>query len=191
MKNIVIINGHPDIMSFCHALTESYANGAHQAKNNVITFHLHQLKFDPILHNGYRTIQELEPDLILVQNAIKSADHVVFVYPNWWGTYPALLKGFFDRAWLSGFGFKYVPGKMLPNKLLTGKTARIIMTMNTPKWYYRWFYGRPGIKSVRDTILAFSGIGPTKITQIGMIKGSDDKTRAEWLKMVEKLGYTD
>jgi putative NADPH-quinone reductase len=91
MKKIVIINGHPDKRSLCFALAERYKKGADTAGGECQLVHLIDLKFNPILTHGYRLISELEPDLVTLQQAIKQADHLVFVYPNWWSNFPALL----------------------------------------------------------------------------------------------------
>ena len=96
---------------------------------------LADLRFDPVLHHGYKEIQELETDPVHAQELIKWADHLVFVYPLWWATMPALLKGFLDRTLLPDFAFKYRPNSPFWDKDLTGKTARMIITMDAPVWY--------------------------------------------------------
>ncbi len=188
MKSILIINGHPDKESLCSALAESYAKGAESSKTNCKLVHLSDLKFDPVLHYGYRKRTELEPDLLRIQNDIIEANHLVFVYPNWWGTYPALLKGFIDRVFLPKYAFKYRENSLLWDKLLKGKSARLIVTMDTPKWYYLMVVNSPGHNSFKKSILEFCGIKPVKITAFGPVKSSDEKKRSEWLKKVEVLG---
>src|SRR3990172_11834160 len=110
-KKILIILGHPSRESFCNAIIENYAEGVSEGGGEVRKIYLGELKFDPILWNGYAKIQELEDDLKRVQEDIKWADHLVFVYPTWWGGMPALLKGLVDRAFLPGFAFKFHKGK--------------------------------------------------------------------------------
>jgi putative NADPH-quinone reductase len=188
MKNILIINGHPDKESFCFALAESYKKGADTNGVDCKLVHLIDLKFNPILTYGYRLVSELEPDLIQMQQTILRADHLVFVYPNWWSTYPALLKGFIDRVFLPDFAFKYHQKGPFWDKLLKGKTARIIVTMDTPKWYY-WLVNRmPGHNSMKIGILEFSGINAVKITAFAPMKSSDESKRKQWLKETEELG---
>ena len=135
MKKVLIINGHPDKKSLCFALAEQYKKGAQKSGASCKIIHLIDLKFNPI-SMGYNVLLELEPDLLKTQQAILEADHLVMVYPNWWGTYPALLKGFIDRVFLPNFAFKYHKDSPMPEKLLKGKTARMIVTMDTPRWYY-------------------------------------------------------
>ena len=188
MKKILIINGHPDKESFCFALAESYKKGAEKSGATCKVMNLIDLKFNPILTYGYRKISELEPDLIEAQKDILAADHLVIVYPNWWSTYPALLKGFIDRVFLPNFAFKYLEKSPLPAKLLKGKTARIIVTMDTPTWYY-WLINRsPGHNSMKKAILQFSGITPVKISSFSIVKSSTELKRKKWLAEVEELG---
>ncbi len=188
MKKILIINGHPDKESLCFALAESYKKGADASGIECKLVHLIDLQFNPILTYGYRVVSELEPDLIKIQQEILEADHLVIVYPNWWGTYPALLKGFIDRVFLPNFAFKYLKDSPLPAKLLKGKTARIIVTMDTPKWYYWLINKSPVHNSMKKAILEFCGISPVKISSFAIVKSSDDKERKKWIDEVEKLG---
>jgi putative NADPH-quinone reductase len=74
------------------------------------------------------------------------------------------------------------------DKLLKGKSARIISTMDAPPWYYKWIIGDPGGKIMRKGILGFSGVSPVKTTYFGSVKVSTEKQRADWLKVVRNLG---
>ncbi len=188
MKKILIINGHPDKESFCFALAESYKKGADLTGAECKLINLVDLDFNPILTFGYRKVSELEPDLLQAQRGILDADHLVFVYPNWWGTYPALLKGFIDRVFLPNFAFKYRDNSPLWDGLLKGKSARLIVTMDTPKWYYWLIFRRPGHNSMKKGILGFCGIKPVRITSFAPIKSSNHKERKQWIESVENLG---
>jgi NAD(P)H dehydrogenase (quinone) len=188
MKKILIINGHPDKESLCFAFAEQYKKGADSAGVACKLINLIDLEYSPVLTFGYRQRTELEPDLIKAQDEIKNADHLVFIYPTWWGTQPALLKGFIDRVFLPGFAFKYRENSLFWDKFLKGKSARLIVTMDTPKWYYRLFYKRPGHNSMRKNILNFCGVKPVKITAFGPVKIADEAKRSKWLEKIEKLG---
>lgn len=187
-KRILVLLGHPDTASLCAALAEAYADAARDAGHEVRTMHLGELAFDPILHEGYRRIQALEPDLVSAQASVLWAEHLVFVYPVWWGTMPALLKGFFDRVFLPGFAFKYRDGSAWWDRLLSGRTARLLVTMDTPPWYYRWIYRMPGHNQMRRTILEFSGIKPVKTSSFGPVRGSPAAMRQRWLDAARRLG---
>jgi len=187
-KHILIINAHPDKDSLCYELGERYLVGAEKVNAVVKLVNLIDLEFSPVLKHGYHKRTELEPDLVNMQEEIKKADHLVFVYPTWWGTYPALLKGFIDRVFLPKFAFLYQEKSPFPKKLLKGKTARLIVTMDTPPWYYSLAYKKPGHNSMKRSILHFCGIKPVKITAIGSVRSSNDVKRKNWLEKVEKLG---
>jgi putative NADPH-quinone reductase len=146
------------------------------------------LRFDPVLHTGYRHTQTMEEDLVRSQKLIRWADHVVFVYPTWWGTMPALLKGFIDRVFLPGFAFKYRDNSVLWDKLLTGRSARLIVTMDAPVWYYRFVYGNAGHNAMKKATLQFCGIKPVKVTTIGSVKGSKRERLESWIEKVKSYG---
>lgn len=187
-SKILVINGHPDSQSFCSALSEAYIEGAISNNAEVRTIDLSKIQFDLNLKFGYRQRTELEKDLIEAQKLITWADHLVFVYPTWWGAMPAILKGFIDRVFLPGFAFKYRENSNLWDKLLRGKSAHLIVTMDTPPWYNRWIYKRAGHNVMKRNILQFCGITPVRVTEIGPVKPSSAELRAKWLHKVKKLG---
>lgn len=187
-KNILVILGHPDKSSFCGSLAKSYIDSAMANGSEVRELQLGELNFDPILWEGYKKIQELEPDLAKAQELIQWSNHIVFVYPNWWGAMPALMKGFFDRVLLPGFAFKYRKDSPLWDKLLSGRTAHLMVTMDTPPWYYRWIYHRPGHNEMKRTILGFCGIKVVKISEFALIKSSSQQQREKWITVAKKLG---
>lgn len=187
-KTVLVVLAHPGATSFGTALGNAYAEGARKAGHDVKVLHLHDLKFDPILRDGYRVRQELEPDLIAAQKAIRRARHIAFVYPIWWGGLPALLKGFLDRVFLPGFAFRYREGKSFPAQLLKGRSAHIIATMDTPPWYYRLFFRAPGLNQMKKATLEFCGIHPVKSIAIGPIIGSKLTQRENWLRKADFLG---
>lgn len=178
----LIVVGHPDRESFCHALADRYQASAEAAGHTVRRINLGDLQFDPILHRGYREIQPLEPDLQAAQQALLWAERLVFVYPIWWGGMPALMKGFFDRVFLPGFAFKYRAGSSWWDRLLSGRSALCLVTMDAPPWYFRWVNRMPGHHQMRRTILEFCGIRPVKIIGFGPVRNSSDMQRQKWLQ---------
>lgn len=187
-NNILVILGHPDTNSFCASLAKAYIDGAKSNGSEIRELKLGELKFDPILWKGHKKIQELEPDLVKAQELIQWSSHMVFVYPNWWGSMPALMKGFFDRVLLPGFAFKYRENPQFWHKLLSGRTAHLMVTMDTPPWFYRWIYHRPGHNEMKRTILGFCGIKVVKISEFAQIKGSSHQQREKWVAFAKQLG---
>lgn len=186
-KRILLILGHPSTTSFCAALAERYAQSALDAGHEVRQLRLGEMVFDPVLRDGYQQIQTLEDDLNAAQSDILWAEHLTLVYPIWWGGIPALLKGFFDRVLLPGFAFKYRKGKAFPDKMLNGRTAHLLVTMDTPPWYYRLIYRMPGLHEVRKTTLEFCGIKPLRTLTFGPVLGSTDQQRRSWLQQAQAI----
>lgn len=188
MKKILIINGHPDRESFNFGLSASYKLGAISSNAEVEELNIRDMNFDPNLHFGYRKRTELEPDLLDAQDKIKWADHLVWIYPVWWGSVPAMMKGFLDRVMLPGFAFNKRKDSLWWDGCLTGKTARLICTLDQPSWYYKWIYRSPSHNAMKKLTLNFVGVRKVKITTIGPIRLSKDRFRAKWLKRVQLLG---
>lgn len=188
MKKILIINGHPDKESFNFGLADAYKAGVQKAGAEIKQINIRALDFNPNLQFGYRKRTELEPDLLDAQEKIKWADHLVWVYPVWWGSVPAIMKGFLDRILLPGFAYFKRENSLWWDKGLKGKTARIICTLDQPGWYYRWVYGRPSHNAMKKLTMHFTGVSKVRITTIGPIRLSKDSFRAKWLRKVEKLG---
>lgn len=188
MKKIAIINGHPNKDAFNFGIAEAYREGAHASGAEVREITVAELKFDPVLHFGYQKRMELEPDLLKAWEIILWADHLVWIHPVWWGGMPALMKGFIDRLFLPGFAYQYRENSVWWDKLLKGKSAHIISTLDQPGWYYWLFYGRPSINQLKKSTLEFCGVKPVKVTYIGVIRNSTETQRAKWLQEVKKLG---
>ena len=187
-KRILLILGTPKRDSLCHALAEAYSIGARGQGHVVRQLRLGELQFDPILREGFGQQQTLEPDLLEAQRQIHWAEHLVFVYPVWWGGVPALLKGFFDRTFLPGFAFKYRNRSQLWDKLLSGRTADLLVTLDTPPWYFRWIYGAPAHRQMVRTILGFCGIKTRRLTEFAPVRPSSEEQRQGWLRKAEGLG---
>lgn len=159
MSTILVINAHPNPDSLSQLLSSSYAEALGDAGSSLA---LRDLTFDPILRAGYRAPQALEPDLLRAQEAILRAAHVAWFFPCWWNSVPALLKGFIDRTFLPGFAFRYEAGAALPRRLLTGRSARVVTSMDAP-WLWHALVDRSALEVsfVRST-LKFSGFGPVE-----------------------------
>ena len=188
MKKILIIFGHSFADSFGDARAGSYRAGADAAGAETRLLPLKDLKFDPILR---RADQPLEPDLVAAQAAILWSDHLVFVYPTWWTNLPALLKGFIDRVFQTGFAFRYRKDSPLPEKLLTGRTARLLITMDAPSFWNRWITGRPQTHALRRGTLKFCGVSPVDVSVFDQVRTSTLSRREKWLAECAALGRRD
>lgn len=188
MKKILLIYGHPDKESYGNALAEAYKKGALTTGAELKEIIVADLQFNPNLQFGYRKRTALEPDLLDAWEKIKWADHLVWVYPVWWGSFPALLKGFIDRLFLPGFVFQKRENSLLADGLLKGKSARIISTIDQPAWFYGLVNHRPSYWAMKRNILYYCGVRHIKATTIGPIRLSKQVWREKWLKKAEQLG---
>lgn len=186
MKKILVLLGNPDSETYSGRLANAYENSAREAGHGVERLNIGNLQFDPILHLGYKVIQELEPDLVTIQEKINWADHIVIIYPNWWCTMPACLKGMFDRMWLPGFAFNFEKpsGKLIQR--LKGKTARVIIVAGTQSPFKTWWKFGDFTNEIAHGILGFAGI-KTKVTALGPSDKVADQTLDKWEHRVRRL----
>jgi putative NADPH-quinone reductase/1,4-dihydroxy-2-naphthoate octaprenyltransferase len=183
---VLVILGHPRRESLCGAIADAYAAGAREAGTSVEMLHLGDLNFDINYPLGREDAAE-EPDLERARTLFTWADHLVFVFPNWWGTMPALLKGFVDRIFKPGYAFRmHADGRW--DRLLEGKSAHLINTMDTPGWVYRWIYASPGLKAMKMATLQFCGVRPVRVTSFGTVFDSTSARRAAWLTAARAEG---
>ncbi|MWV57703.1 flavodoxin family protein [Rathayibacter sp. VKM Ac-2754] len=181
----LIIDGHPNPDSLCAALARRYADEHGDAEVLAVR----DLAFDPDMRFGYTRRQELEPDLERAWLLLLEARHVVVVTPVWWGSVPAVLKGFFDRVLLPRRAYRTRPNG-LPEGLLTGRTGRVIVTSDSPRWYLP-LVGDTTVRHVRRTTLRFCGIRPVRATRLGPVKDSTPERRQAWLAEAGRLGRLD
>jgi 1,4-dihydroxy-2-naphthoate polyprenyltransferase len=186
--NVLVINGHPRKDSFITALTHAYTRGAEASGAVIKTLVVADLSFEPNVTHSTPHLQYLEPCIQMAQRWITWAHHIVFIYPTWWGTMPALLKAFLDRVLTSGFAFDEIEGGTGYAPLLRGKSAQLITTMDTPVLVYKLIYRAPGHNAMRRATLGFCGFEMAKTISLGPVKKSTAQKRETWLQIAEKEG---
>jgi NAD(P)H dehydrogenase (quinone) len=184
----LIIYAHPNKKSFNHAILENVMKGLKDANRQFDVIDLYTEKFDPILvideeHKRRDLIND--PYTAEYRNKIDEADKLILIYPIWWFGVPAILKGFFDRVFVSGFAFKY-DGK-LPQGLLKNKSAWVIYTLDSPSFYIDWLRRNAEWTVVRDSILKFCGIKKIKRTRLTSLKYSTNEKRQQWLQKIYQI----
>ena len=189
MSKIAIVVGNPLTGSYCEALGKAYQRDAESGGHEAELFALAHMKFDAILREGYRREQPLEPDLVAARQALQASDHLVFVFPLWCGDMPAIMKGFIERVLQPDLLAIQANHGKATWKIFKGKSARVIMTMGMPGWFYRWYYGAHALKLLKRNVLHFTGVSPVRSSVYGMIEAVGDEKRKEWLREVEALGH--
>ena len=190
-KRILLIQGHPDASEphLCHALASSYAQGAEGAGHAVRYIKLAELDF-PLLRSQQAWQKGSIPDSLKpAQEDIAWAEHIVFFFPLWLGDMPALLKGFLEQVARPGFAFTFEEGgSPWGKKALTGRSARVVVTMGMPALVYRWYFRAHSVKSLERNILGFVGIAPVNETLIGLTGDMKAADAAKWLAKLKRLG---
>ncbi len=190
-KRIFVLNGHPAATSLSKAFSETYAQAARAAGHDVRVMHLNELNFDMDYgFSGYSNYKPLEPDLEAFQSNVEWSQHVVLSTPMWWGGLPAKLKGLIDRAFLPGWAFDTRTIKMgMPAPMLTGRTARVIVTSDTPGFFFGLFYRKALLRQLKGQIFHFVGIKPTKTTYFAPASHAGPAQIKPWIKTVNSLGH--
>ena len=180
--------GNPDGDSLSVALAHAYAEGARAAGHEVRMTKVSDMKFDPILHKGYKAIQELEPDLVKFQEDVKWSNHFVSVFPIWWSDMPAIMKGLVDRVWMPGFAYNFRKG-IIPGwyRRLKGRSARVIVTSDSHP-FLLWFLFGGNINSWVRGVLRFSGFAPVRKTWFSGMRNIPTERAQKMLLKVNRLG---
>lgn len=188
VDRITLIVGHPDPdrARFGHALAAAYADGARAAGRHVRVITVADLDF-PLLRRQRDWLDGPPPPVIAwAQDDIAWADHIAIFYPLWLGDVPALLKAFLEQVMRPGFALRYCKSG-LPEKLLAGRSADIVVTMGMPSFIYRAWFGAHSLRNLKRNILHLVGIGPVHTSLIGSIEGKP-KARERWLSRMQELG---
>lgn len=190
-RRILLIQGHPDPATghLCHALAASYAAGAHDAGHVVRWVQVATLDFPLLRSQQAWEAGALPTGLQQAQDDIRWAEHLVLFFPLWLGDMPALLKGFLEQVARPGFAFgREGSAAAFASKGLTGRSARVVVTMGMPALVYRWYFRAHSVKSLERNVLGFVGIAPVHETLVGTGGkfGASDATR--WFAKLRRLG---
>ena len=186
-KRILVVIGHPSKQSFSKLIGESYFKGAKEAGIEVKIVYLSGMKFNPSLENGYRKNQKLEKDLVEFQKYLLWAEHLVFVYPIWWGGAPAKFSGLIERTFLPGFAFKFRKRGILPEQLFRGKSARIFLVKGSSRIFYFGSFAFPGM-IMRRFILNLTGVFPVRINSFYHMTRVSERKKERILSKVLNMG---
>jgi putative NADPH-quinone reductase len=133
----------------------------------------------------------MEPDLADFWARLQAADHLVFAFPMWWGGAPALVQGTIERLFLPGQAFAYHPKDPFWDKLLRGRSADVLVTMDTPPAVLRWLWGFPIGRRWKRQILGFVGIRPVRVLCFGPVRrGGAERGLPRWRLRLARAAAT-
>jgi putative NADPH-quinone reductase len=189
-RSIVIVQGHPDGggAHLCHALADAYRQGAEAAGHDVSVIDVGAMELPFIRTQAEWRTPSTDAAIMASQAAFRRADHLVIIYPLWLGDVPAKLKAFFEQISRGGFAID-LDDKGHWRQHLTGKSARVVVTMGMPAIAYRWFFFSHSLKSLERNFLKFAGISPIRETLLGQVEGdARAPARARWIDDLRLLG---
>jgi len=136
----LVLLAHPNPDSFSHAIASRVVATLDGMGHDVVLRDLYAEGFRTAMtaeeHVAYQTDQPvLDPQVAEHVGELRRADTLVFVYPTWWSSVPAILKGWFERVMVPGVGFVFDErGKVRPG--ITGVRRIVgISTYGSPRWY--------------------------------------------------------
>lgn len=185
MSTALVIDGHPNPDSLSSAMARSYAEG----HGNARLLALRDLDFDPHMRFGYRRRMAIEPDLQDARGALHLAKRIVVVSPMWWGSVPALLKGFFDRALLPQEEYVY-PHRSLPKGLLHGRSGRLMLLADTPRIALP-LLGTHAAAQVSRHTMRFCGVRPFRVKRFLGVRYQSEERLASWITRAGRMGASD
>ncbi len=167
-------------------MADAYAEGAAAAGHEVRCIEVAKLEFPLLRTQAEFETGTLPPALVQARDDMRWAEHWVFLFPLWHGTMPALFKGFLEHIFRPGFAMEY-DQKGFPKRLLAGRSARIIVTMEMPVMLYRWYFGAFGLRGFERSMLSFAGIKPIRESLYGLAF-ADETKRGRWIEDLRSHG---
>ena len=197
MKTLIIYN-HPYEGSFCSAIREAVKSGLRKGRHQCKVINLDKDRFDPVMREKDLKAFKLrgEEDLTIVDGVdtkvlrykkkLEWAERIVMIFPIWWMTTPAMIKGFIDKVIFPGIAYK-MEGNRLVSTLSNLKQVVIISTMNTPADIYRNEFDNSLEGSLIKGTFNKIGIHDIKWISLNMVSTSGDEKRWLWLDEIEKM----
>lgn len=196
MKTLIIY-AHPKHKGHCSAFLDETIKQLKEKNQDYELIDLYKIKYDPVLHpdehytSGGRKVSKQNKEF---QDKISKTNKIIFIYPVWWNSMPAILKGWFDRVFTNHFSFKYVNKPILstinkgpvPEGLLKGKKSVIFVTSGAKKWQADIFLRNRFKKIISVDILKFCGI-KSKVFHLAACT-SDCKLREKEIKKIVRKG---
>jgi len=190
IMKVLIVFTHPNLSSFNHALLENFSSGLEQSGHEVRIKDLYQEQFNPVLSSDELSALHqgnIPTRIANEQEQLLWAEALVFVYPLWWFTPPAMLKGWFDVVLSKGVAFEY--SNAGARGLLKHKKAKVLITAGASEDYFIENNSLEiSYRPLTDGALAFCGIDDVSYEIYYDIINRTDEERAEILANAKKMG---
>ncbi|MCS6955526.1 MAG: NAD(P)H-dependent oxidoreductase [Candidatus Calescibacterium sp.] len=179
MKRVLVVFAHPKRDSFNFFILKEIEKILYEKNVDYFVRDLYELNFDPVFRFEIDSIDVLEE-----QDHIRKSDLIIFIYPIWWGSMPAILKGYIDRVFSYGFAYS-INENQESVPLLNGKKSVIISTFGGEEKIYKQLSLEQAIKKINQhVIFEFCGIDVCDQFFIYNVK---DKNKEELQKKMDEL----
>jgi NAD(P)H dehydrogenase (quinone) len=187
--NVTVINSHPWDGSFNHAILKTVTESLAKNKHKCSLIDLNKDHFDPVFKSKELALfgkgKYLDPKVGKYQKLIENSEHLIFIFPIWWGDLPAILRGFFDKVFLKNWAYVQAKSGLLKGKLKNIKSSTLIMTMGSPKIYYYLSVKASVKKNIATRILKMCGIKKTDLIAFCSIENKDNSDRKKGLEKIK------
>ncbi|MCY9659318.1 NAD(P)H-dependent oxidoreductase [Paenibacillus chondroitinus] len=194
MKTLIIYT-HPNHRSLSYAFLQKVVQGSSENPkiSEVRVLDLYEEGFNPVLvfnEQKRRRDMHADPDLAIYREQLSWADKIVFVYPIWWGRPPAMLMGYIDQMFASGFAYKD-KGGMLPEGLLKGKSVVCISSMKGPVLYPLYWLNNAHKVLMKKALFNYVGIKKVKFFEFGSMESPRGKQQQKLKKVYDYFKTVD
>ncbi|BFT72745.1 NAD(P)H-dependent oxidoreductase [Paenibacillus sp. P36] len=194
MKTLIIYT-HPNHRSLSYAFLQKVVQGSSENPkiSEVRVLDLYEVGFNPVLvfnEQKRRRDMHADPDLAIYREQLSWADKIVFVYPIWWGRPPAMLMGYIDQMFASGFAYKD-KGGMLPEGLLKGKSVVCISSMKGPVLYPLYWLNNAHKVLMKKALFNYVGIKKVKFFEFGSMESPRGKQQMKLEKVYDYFKTVD
>lgn len=189
MRTVIVFN-HPYEESYCNAILESVTKGLEKSTHEVDVINLDKDQFNPRMTSvdlkAFVEHTAVDPQVIGYQERIRTADHLIFIFPIWWDIMPATTKGFIDRVLSPGLAYDHHPrGFGLVPLLKNLKSIILITTMNKPAIMYSLLIGNLIRKVMVKSVFKTMGYKNVNWISFTSVKRVSQEKRVKWLNELE------
>jgi len=188
----LVVYAHPNPKSFNAAILKSFTSGLSEAGHSYEVVDLYSEGFDPVLKGDDFAAFEsgmIPADIASYQEKISGADALVLICPVWWFSVPAMLKGWIDRVFSSGFAYSINPDGSIQGLLGRVKKTLMIQTCGGKKEAYETYGFKDAVsKCVDDGVLRFCAMPQVEHVFLYDVIMATPEVREGYLQLVERLG---
>jgi putative NADPH-quinone reductase len=189
--HVVVVVAHPDTSSFNHAIASTAARSLTRAGHEVTVLDLYAEGFRTAMSRDERSAYHsdrplLDPMAERHADIVKAAEALVFVYPTWWSTMPAILKGWLERVMVPGVGFVFDDHHHVRRGLTKVRCIVGISTYGAKRYYVRALHDNGRRMLLRALRLNTAILTRRSFLALYEMDTRTDQQRAAFLERVER-----